>query len=260
MKMTGNTILITGGGSGIGLALAKDLIRNHNTVIICGRNPQKLQIAKQEFPELDTFVCDISDPEQRQSLFDSVKTQFPSLNVLINNAGILNVLDLTRLHPVDPRINQEVEINFLAPINMTLTFLPLLMQQPQAAIVNVSSGLTYVPDAGTPIYSASKAALHSFTQSLRYKLQHTAIQVFEVLPPGVNTDLNTDRLDKISPTDVAKETLQAMAKGISEIRVGQAKILYFISRLAPNWIHGVLNNQISKARAERAEKSACPEQ
>ncbi len=170
MKMTGNTILITGGGSGIGLALAKDLIRNHNTVIICGRNPQKLQIAKQQLPELDTFVCDISDPEQRQSLFDSVKTQFPSLNVLINNAGILNVLDLTRLHPVDPRINQEVEINFLAPVNMTLTFLPLLMQQPQAAIVNVSSGLTYVPDAGTPVYSASKAALHSFTQSLRYKM------------------------------------------------------------------------------------------
>ncbi len=86
--------------------------------------------------------------------------------MLINNAGILNVLDLTRLHPVDPRINQEVEINFLAPVNMTLTFLPLLMQQPQAAVVNVSSGLTYVPDAGTPVYSASKAALHSFTPAI----------------------------------------------------------------------------------------------
>lgn len=153
MKLKNATILITGGGSGIGRSLADNFIRNGDTVIICGRSERKLENAKELIPKLHTKVCDVTNEEQRQALLKWVKEYFPSLNVLINNAGIMNVVDLTQIDVTDSRVNQEIEINLISPIKLSLMFLPLLKSQPQAAIINISSGLTYVPDAGTPIYS-----------------------------------------------------------------------------------------------------------
>jgi uncharacterized oxidoreductase len=249
MEVKKNTVLITGGGSGIGRSLASAFVQNGSNVIICGRDERKLEIAKELTPELHTKVCDVTSEEQRQALFEWVKEYFPALNMLINNAGVMRIVDLTQIDASDSRVSQEVEINLVSPIKLSLMFLPLLTTQPQAAVVNISSGFAYVPDAGTPIYCATKAAIHSFSQSLRYQLRNTPVEVFEVLPPGVDTDLNSEgNFDKISPDKVAEVVLKEMVKGTTEIRIGQANPLFYGSRIAPSFIHGMLNNQISKAR------------
>ena len=252
MEVKRNTVLITGGGSGIGRSLAYAFVQNGSTVIICGRDERKLELAKELTPELYTRVCDVTSEEQRQALLEWVKECFPSLNVLINNAGIMNILDLTQIDVTDPRVDREIEINLVSPIKLSLMFLPLLTTHNQAAVVNISSGLAYVPDAGTPIYGATKAAIHSFSQSLRYQLRNTSVEVFEVLPPGVDTELNSEgNFDKLSPDMVAKVVLRGITKGTTEIRIGQANPLFYASRIAPGFIHGVLNRQISKARSSK---------
>ncbi len=249
MEVKKSTVLITGGGSGIGRSLAHAFIQNGSTVIICGRDERKLEIAKELIPELHTKVCDVTNEEQRQALLEWAKEYFPSLNMLINNAGVMHIVDLTQIDASDSRVGQEVEINLVSPIKLSLMFLPLLRAQHQAAVVNISSGFAYVPDAGTPIYCATKAAIHSFSQSLRYQLRNTDVEVFEVLPPGVDTDLNSEgNFDKLSPDIVAEVVLKEMTKGTTEIRIGQANPLFYASRIAPSFIHGVLNSQISKAR------------
>lgn len=189
MKIDGNTVLITGGASGIGLALAERFIKAGNEVIVCGRREVKLQEAKARFPELHTRVCDITDPLQRQALCQWVRSRFPRLNVLVNNAGIQQRVDLLAADADWRYYQQEVAANLEAPIHLCLLLLPHMQSQPSAAIINVSSGLALTPGAWVPVYSATKAALHSFTMSLRLQLAGTGISVVEVLPPAVNTDL-----------------------------------------------------------------------
>lgn len=239
MNIHDNTILITGGSSGIGLALAKAFAQA-NTVIICGRSEEKLQTAKKLVPELHTHACDLADEAERRALVTWIENEFPSLNMLINNAGIQRHLYLSNGLTVLRGNENEIAVNLEAPIWLTLAFMPHFLERSQAAIVNISSGLAYIPMARTPIYCATKAALHSFSQSLRYQLQNTSVRVFEVIPPAVDTNLDRGtrqereyKIPMISPEMVAERTLQGLARNVSEIRVEKARLIYYLSRFMP---------------------------
>ncbi|MFH0177340.1 SDR family oxidoreductase [Streptomyces cacaoi] len=190
MKMTGNTILITGGTSGIGLGLALRLHEAGNKVIVAGRRKELLDEITTEHPGIEALVLDVTDPASIAQARESVASAHPELNVLVNNAGIMlreNLLD-----PADLRVAEDhVTVNLLGTIRVTYAFLPLLLGKDDAAVVNVTSALAFVPLPVTPTYNATKAALHSFSESLRVQLSgaDAGVQVIEVAPPGVRTTL-----------------------------------------------------------------------
>ena len=188
MELSGNTVLITGGASGIGFGLAEQFVQAGSTVIICGRREDKLKEAQAKYPQLQIYTCDVADPNERFSLFEWATTAFPTLNILINNAGIQQRFQLQQAPEWDT-IHNEIAINLDAPIHLSTLFIPHLLNQPQAAILNVTSGLAFSPMAMVPVYCATKAAAHSFTMSLRHQLSGTSISVIEIIPPAVDTDL-----------------------------------------------------------------------
>jgi uncharacterized oxidoreductase len=188
MRTSNNTVLITGGASGIGLALARRFVTAGSTVIVCGRREAKLREAKDSEGRLQTLVADVSTSAGRAALVESALRDFPALNVLVNNAGIQRRIRLADQEPWDVT-REELAINLDAPIHLTRLLLPHLMSKPDAAIINISSGLAFAPLARTPVYSATKAALHSFTLSLRHQLKDTPVKVIEIAPPAVDTDL-----------------------------------------------------------------------
>lgn len=189
MQSSGNTVLITGGASGIGLALAKRFLALDNEVIICGRREEKLRQAKEEFPSLHTRVADIANANDREALVKWTLNHFGRLNILVNNAGIQNRIAIQKANFNWSEYQQEIAVNLEGPIHLTLLLMEHLQVMAQASIINISSGLAIVPATWAPIYSATKAALHSFSTSLRLQLEDTKIEVMEVLPPAVNTDL-----------------------------------------------------------------------
>jgi uncharacterized oxidoreductase len=192
MKTTGNTILITGGTSGIGLAFAEELLRLGNTVIICGRRQDRLAKIEQEHKGIITQACDVAEAEDREKLASWVISHYPNVNVLINNAGLQLLTDLTKPINVN-RVNNEIATNLTAPIHLASLFAQHLSAKQEAAIINISSGLAFVPIAFMPVYCATKAAIHSITLSLRHQLKHTPVKVFEIAPPAVDTELGSDR-------------------------------------------------------------------
>ena len=198
MKLTENTILITGGSNGIGLELATQFLKLGNTVIITGRNLNRLNEVKKKYPKLNIIQSDAGKPVDIKSLYEIVSKQFPKLNVLINNAGIMRKLNLNDTSMDLENINQEIAINLSGPIRMVNQFLPLLKLQQHAAIMNVSSGLAFVPFPISPVYSATKAGVHFYTQTLRIQLKNSNIKVFELAPPLTNTDLQ----NAFSPDDM----------------------------------------------------------
>lgn len=189
MKISGNTILITGGGSGIGRALAQEFHKFGNKVIIAGRRQAVLDEVIAANPGMLSMVLDVESHDAIRAFAKNITAQHPDLNVLINNAGIMIAEDLTVQSDDLADAEAMVVTNVLGPIRLTAALLPHLQKQAQATIVNVSSGLAFVPLAATPTYSATKAALHSYTQSLRHQLKDTAIEVIELVPPGVQTTL-----------------------------------------------------------------------
>lgn len=224
MKLTGNTILITGGGSGIGLAFAERFINAGNTVIITGRREQVLQDAKDKFPGLITRVSDLNIESERIALFDWVTANYPEVNVLVNNAGTQQRFNVLK---ADARnnwayFNQEITTNLEAPLHLAMLFAPLFAAREAAAILNVTSGLAFTPFAIGPIYSATKAALHSFTMSLRLQLSDTSVEVIEIAPPAVNTDLGGSGLHVHGePLDAFTDGIfQGLAEGLQEIGYG----------------------------------------
>ncbi|MDP3256552.1 SDR family oxidoreductase [Bosea sp. (in: a-proteobacteria)] len=185
MNITGNTILITGGGSGIGRALAEALHAKGNTVIIAGRRESVLDEVTQANPGMASMLLDIQDKADIAAFAGEAVTRFPALNVVIHNAGIMR----PESH-VDLAIAEEtVATNLLGPIRLTAALLPHLKAQPRASIVTVSSGLAFVPLAATPSYSATKAAIHSWSMALRHQLKDTGVEVVEIAPPYVQTEL-----------------------------------------------------------------------
>jgi len=188
MEFKANTVLITGGASGIGFALAERFIQAGSSVIICGRREDKLKEAQSKYPELHIRVCNVAKPAERTGLFAWVTESFPGLNMLVNNAGIQQRIELQK-RPSWETLGEEVAINLEAPIHLSTLFIPHLLKQERPAIINITSGLSFVPKANVPVYCATKSALHSFTLSLRHQLSGTPIDVIEIIPPAVDTDL-----------------------------------------------------------------------
>jgi uncharacterized oxidoreductase len=213
MDLSNNTVLITGGGSGIGFALAEQFIKAGSEVIVCGRRMDKLEEARAKLPGLHIRQCDVSDKSQRENLFEWTKAQFPDLNVLVNNA------------------------NLLAPIHFCELYISGLLNQRNPVIINISSGLGFVPIARMPVYCATKAAIHSFTWSLRHQLKDTPIQVFEVIPPTVDTELDHGTRPAsfrgISVHDFIVEAIEALKNDVLEAPIGEAKNLYQAARSNP---------------------------
>jgi uncharacterized oxidoreductase len=261
MQLCGNTILITGGTSGIGLELATQLSRRHNTVIVTGRDARKLQVVQDRLPDVHVYQSDVSDPADIAALFARVTVDFPALNVLFNNAGVMRMLRLDG-HNGLRDIGREVETNLLGPMRMVEQFLPILTAQPEAAIVNSSSGLAFVPLASAPIYCATKAAIHSYTESLREQLAHTRVKVFEVAPPPTGTPLMDDfgsasynsrsrgvmRVDRL-----VKALMRGLEQDRPEIRPGVSTFLYAMSRLAPMFMLRQLSRPVARELGELAQ-------
>ena len=193
MKTTDNTILITGGGSGIGRGLAEAFHRLGNQVIIAGRGQKALDETTTANPGMKSLTLDVSDPKSIQSFATQVTKDYPSLNVLINNAGIMRPENLLEASNDLSTAEKTVTTNLLGPIRLTAALLPSLRKQPRATIMTVSSGLAFVPFAVTPTYCATKAAIHSYSQSLRYQLKETNVEVIELIPPYVQTTLMGDQ-------------------------------------------------------------------
>ncbi len=242
MKLRMRTILVTGGTSGIGLELATQLLHRNNVVIVTGRDQRKLDAAKLLLQGLHTFQSDVSDPDAIAKLGSEVLTRFPALDTLINNAGVMRNLDLNRDRDLTD-VTREIETNLNGPIRMVQQFLPHLKMRKEAMIVNVSSGLAFVPFPSSPIYCATKAALHSFTQSLRIQLHRTGVTVIEVAPPGVETPLFRGEFAEEMKNEKGMEPAVLVARAISgieagklEIRPGVSNLLHTMSRIAPQFM------------------------
>ena len=189
MNITGNTILITGGGSGIGRALAEALHARGNQVIISGRREKLLDAVTEANPGMASLLVDMQDKADIEGFARDALARFPALNVVINNAGIMKDEDVTATDDHLAVAEETIVTNLLGPIRLTATLLPHLLKQPRATIMTVSSGLAFVPMAATPTYSATKAAIHSYSMSLRHQLRDTSTQVIEIAPPYVQTEL-----------------------------------------------------------------------
>jgi len=262
MDITNNTILITGGTSGIGFELAAQLLKLGNTVIITGRDRSRLDSVRNKLPGVHTLQSDVSDPKAITVLFEEVTKGFPKLNILINNAGIMRKINLLGDGKDKGKdledITSEIETNLIGPVRMVAQFLPHLKNKETAAIVNVSSGLAFVPFPISPIYSATKAGLHSFTQCLRVQLKNTRIKVFELAPPATRTPMLTGVFDsgdfKGSATmDVVKLVAQAITgfkKDRLEIRPGLSNVLKVMSRIAPQFILKQLSKPVDAMLAQ----------
>ena len=231
MKVTGNTVLITGGATGIGLALARALLERGNEVIICGRRADRLSAARSASPGLRIRVADVSDRASRADLVAWVRDAFPRTNVLVNNAGIHHLIDFRGGPSELAKVDEEIATNLAAPIHLTSMMLPLLASQPAAAIVNVSSGLGFAPLAGMPVYCATKAALHSLTMSLRHQLRETHVKVFEIIPPTVASELGAGhRPSEVNSSAMPAETaaagiVEALEGDVLEVALGDAEKL-----------------------------------
>jgi uncharacterized oxidoreductase len=259
MKLENRTILITGGSSGIGLELAKQLLARRNTVIITGRSEEKLASSKRALPGVQIFKSDVSDPAAIAALRDNVLKQFPALDTLINNAGIMRVQKFNQDQEIED-ITREIEICFSGPVRMIQQFMPHLKTRQGALLINVSSGAALIPFPISPVYSAAKAALHSFTKSLRVQMAGTGVTVIELIPPGVETPLFRNEAfakemkvpEGMDASVFAHKAIAGIEAGKLEIRPGLANVLKIMSRVAP----GVMLNQMGKMTPAFGAKSA----
>jgi uncharacterized oxidoreductase len=247
MDLHHNTILITGGASGIGFALAKRFVAAGSEVVICGRREEQLQAAKKEVKGLHLVKCDLASAAEREALVAKVTREFRGLNVLINNAGIQNRPPALKVPQSWEPYRQEIAINLDAPIHLTMLFLPHLLAQKSGAVINVSSGLAFAPLSLMPAYCATKAALHSFTLSLRYQLQESPVRVIEVIPPAVNTDLGGKGLHTqgVPLDEFADHAMARIEKGDLEFGFGTSETRRLASREKLDEYFAKMNKQFS---------------
>jgi len=247
MILNGRTILITGGSAGIGLAFALKFVELGNEVIVTGRRQSVLDEVKRKHPKLHTIQSDVADPAQIITLARRVKMEFPKLDVLMNNAGIMLHKNLKAPTADIDGLVIEMNINMGGVVRMTSAFIDVLTAN-KGTVINVSSGLAFVPLPSAPIYCATKAAVHSYTQSLRFQLEGTGVEVIDLMPPAVRTDLSAniaegDGITLMTTDELVKQSFASLKKGTLEIRPGQAKQLALMRRLAPDFI----NRQLWKA-------------
>jgi uncharacterized oxidoreductase len=218
MKVSGNKILITGGASGIGLGLTERFVKENNRVIICGRRESVLKETAEKFPSIITRQCDLSIPEERIELFNWIAKEHDDLNVLVNNAGIQQRMTISD-DQFFSGAKDEITINIEAPVHLVSLFLKLRKVN---AIINVTSGLAYVPMVTVPVYSASKAFFHSFTLSLRHLTKSRSIEVIEIIPPALNTDLGGKGLHDYAPpvSGFIESVFEQLKQGKTEITFG----------------------------------------
>lgn len=248
MKTEGNTVLITGGATGIGFSLAEAFVMADNEVIICGRRENRLREARDKLPRIHISVCDLSKDKERKSLFDWVNSNFSHTNILINNAGIQRMIDFNEGTKDLFDGEDEIEVNLKATVHLSAYFVPLLSKHKEAAIINISSGLAFIPLAAMPIYCATKAAIHSFSLSLRHQLRDTSIKVFEIMPPMVDTELDKGTRGErgqedrgIPPAEVARATIKALGNNEYEVAVGMAQNLRTGARNNPEQLFQNMN-------------------
>ena len=236
MKLTNNKILITGGASGIGLGLTEKFIQENNTVIICGRREDILDEVKEKYPSVITKVSDLSVEKERIELFQWIAENHPDLNVLVNNAGIQNWMNVSD-SDFYAKATGEISINVLAPIHLTTLFMNLKSLD---TIINVTSGLAFVQLTKVPVYCATKAFFHSFTLSLRYLLKQRNIEVIEMIPPALNTDLGGKGLHDGQPpvSDFVNAVFQQMKEGKNELTFGFSEMM---SKATPEIISATFN-------------------
>ena len=246
MKLTKNTVLITGGSSGIGLSLAKSFLELNNKVVITGRNLEKLEEVKKQLPNISTFQCELTDQNSMNELVVFIEQKFPDLNVLLNNAAIQYNYSFNDCGSVIDKIDYEINANLTAPIKLTSLLLPILLKNDESAVINVSSGLAISPKKSASVYCATKSAIHSFTKSLRYQLKDTTVKVFEIIPPLVDTPMTSGRgkTKKITPDQLTKEFFKNFQANKFESYIGKSKILRFIHRLSPKLADKIMQNGI----------------
>jgi uncharacterized oxidoreductase len=218
MKLNNNKILITGGASGIGLGLTERFVQENNIVIVCGRRESALKEVSDKFPSVITKVCDLSVTEERQALYQWIAAEHPDLTVLVNNAGIQNWLSVSD-DDFFERAQQEIVTNIEAPLHLTSLFIKL---PSLTSVINVTSGLAFTPLAKVPVYSATKAFFRSFTLSLRVLLAEKGIEVIEMIPPALNTDLGGPGLHDSAPpvSDFVAAVFEQMKQGSTELTFG----------------------------------------
>jgi uncharacterized oxidoreductase len=237
MEMSGNTVLITGGATGIGYAMAELFLAAGNDVIICGRREERLIAAQRVHPELHVRISNVAKEGDRRKLAEWVTTTFGKLNILVNNAGVQRDIDFTKGIAEYLAGENEIAINLEAPVILSGLFIPLLTGKKGAAIINVSSGLGFVPAARMPVYSATKAGIHAFSLALRHQLAKTGIKVFEVVPPAVDTELNAEgRAQRgnfkadLKPAEYVASVMKAFENDVFEIGYGMTEGLIKASR------------------------------
>jgi len=230
MKISGNTVLITGGATGIGYAMAEAFLEAGNEVIICGRREERLLQTQKKHPDFHIKVCDVADEDDRKTLVKWATANFRNLNILVNNAGVQRDIDFTK--GIDEFLagESEIKINLEASIVLSGLFIPYLTGKKEAAIINVSSGLGFVPAARMPVYSATKAGLHAFSMALRHQLRNQGIKVFEVVPPAIDTELNSEGRAKrgnfkvdLKPEEFVATVMKGFQNDVFEIGFGMSE-------------------------------------
>jgi len=250
MRLSGNTVLITGGATGIGFAMAEAFSRAGSEVIICGRREGRLLEARQKHPEFHVRTCDVANASDCRALADWASTSFKNLNILVNNAGVQRDIDFTRGADAFLAGESEIRINLEGPILLAGLFIPQLIGKKGPAIVNVSSGLGFVPAARMPVYSATKAGLHAFSMALRHQLSKIGIRVFEVVPPAVDTELNPEgRAQRgnfkanLSPEEFTAAVMKGLEGDVLEIGYGMSAGMLTASRADLDKIFQQMNSR-----------------
>ena len=241
MQISGNTILVTGGNSGIGLALARKFHKHRNRIIITGRNPDRLKQVLEDYPDWTGYECDFSDTQAITLVAEKIERNHADLNILINNAGIQVAHHFLNDPGIPENCLREMRINFDAPVRLGLHLLPVLLQADAAAIINVTSALGEVPRSIFPIYCASKAALSAYSTALRRQLAETPIRVMEWVPPLTATPMNAHRPGtKMSADDLAAAFLRALQKDCPVVRPGKAALLHTVHRIWPTRAQAII--------------------
>ncbi len=239
LDLKSKIILVTGGGSGIGLALTRQIVALGNTVIICGRDEDRLAEAAR-LTGAEAIAGDVTRAEDQVRILSSIQSQHGRLDLLINNAGIFLAYDFKNDPDTLQKIEKEIAINATAPLTLTRRTLPLLAKSAEPGLLFIGSGVAFVASPGTPVYSGTKALIHHCAQTLRYQLKPHGIAVFEAMPPVVHTDmasvLKSDNFKKMKPAELVRDILDGLRRNQTEMLLGQSRQIKWLSRIAPGFL------------------------
>lgn len=239
MDLTSKIMLVTGGGSGIGLELTRQLVALGNTVIICGRDHGRLAEAAR-LTGAQAIPGDVTRADDQDRILSDIQVRHGRLDLLINNAGIFLAYDFRNDPDTLQKIEREIAINATAPLTLTRRALPLLEKSSQPGVLFIGSGVAFVASPGTPVYSGTKALIHHCAQTLRHQLKPHGITVFEAMPPVVDTDmakaLKSDNFKKMKPADLVRDILEGLRRNQTEMLLGQSRQIKWMSRIAPAFL------------------------